>query len=537
VERALIPPRLCGFGRSRLAGIGAPLVATALAIGSVSLAWKDVSHYLRAEGLTELAAFTFLVMSVGARLVAGVFIVARVVANAPAGVDGLFAAGKSVALAAVGAAAFGALFPLSKAGVNAFDPALVLFGISLAAVGVNRRRRLGAFLARAQAGEEPGWSLGPPREAGDARLAPLVREAVGLMCPLVLRARVAPSAPFREAPREVAVARAPLPSGPATVVPAATWVVLGVALAASAAGLVVVGRGRPTKVWRAFAGMGVSDVQVEGKWIFARREGGGDLVQDQGGSVRSTPYPGARELVVSPLRTCARDDGGRVTCDRGWGAAPDPLVAVDAGAIHLVGAYARACAVMQDGTVRCWGEDGDAGAVAELRAVEAIAVGDSGSCALSSDGVVRCWGSFGDKWVGEVRGYWLAQPTPIVGLSQVTSLAVGHGHACAVSDGAVRCWGANAQRQLGVDGDDRTDPGPPVVIGATAVCAGAGHSCALLRDGTVTCWGATTSRRRALAPERVPGLDDVRRIACGSALSCAQTGRGDVLCWGSQSSL
>jgi alpha-tubulin suppressor-like RCC1 family protein len=69
-------------------------------------------------------------------------------------------------------------------------------------------------------------------------------------------------------------------------------------------------------------------------------------------------------------------------------------------------------------------------------------------------------------------------------------VATGRLHSCALVGGTVRCWGANQIGQLG-DGSTVLLTTTPVTVSgittATAITAGAGHTCALLEDGTVQC--------------------------------------------------
>jgi uncharacterized repeat protein (TIGR01451 family) len=142
------------------------------------------------------------------------------------------------------------------------------------------------------------------------------------------------------------------------------------------------------------------------------------------------------------------------------------------------------------------------------------------------------------------------------------TIAVGGSHTCVVLvDHTVRCWGANSSGQLGLGTtDDRGDSVnevrslPAVALGAgrtaTAVTAGATHSCALLDNGQVKCWGANglgqlgagdTTIRGDGAGEMGNALPAVAlgtgrtatAIAAGGGFTCALLDNGQVKCWGS----
>jgi hypothetical protein len=123
------------------------------------------------------------------------------------------------------------------------------------------------------------------------------------------------------------------------------------------------------------------------------------------------------------------------------------VVAVSAGRDHT-------CALLSSGGVKCWGSNywcaignGSCGStvpnptsvVGLPGASVAIAVGDHHSCAVLTDGTVKCWG-----------GPFTMTPTAIAGVSGVASIASGYGHSCALlSSGMVKCWGSNASGELG----------------------------------------------------------------------------------------
>jgi alpha-tubulin suppressor-like RCC1 family protein len=192
--------------------------------------------------------------------------------------------------------------------------------------------------------------------------------------------------------------------------------------------------------------------------------------------------------------------------------------------IQLAAGHNVSCALLEQGTVRCWGEGyggalgygnggdyiGDDESPARAGDVDlggrATAITTSGehTCALLEGGSVRCWGMGASGVCGygrlECAGY---STTPAsfgdvpVGGKVVEVSALGD-HTCALLEGgSVRCWGAGHHGQLGYGnmndiGDDETPASAgDVDVGAAAlhVAAGTFHTCAVLTNGRVRCWG------------------------------------------------
>ena len=226
-------------------------------------------------------------------------------------------------------------------------------------------------------------------------------------------------------------------------------------------------------------------------------------------------------------------------------------------AVAFGAGYDHACALIGDGTMRCWGgnSSGQLGhatpsgmstvpvAVDNVIDATSIAVGAFHTCAVGADRTVRCWGRNINGQLGD--GTLMDSPTPVtvVGLTNVSAVAAGGSHTCALRvDGSVGCWGSNDFGQLG-DGtgaSSRTIVVVPGLSNAIAVSAGWAHTCALLQDQTVRCWGWNVSGQvgngttaNALTPVAVVGLAGASAVTAGWwQHSCARLTDGNVRCWG-----
>jgi alpha-tubulin suppressor-like RCC1 family protein len=185
---------------------------------------------------------------------------------------------------------------------------------------------------------------------------------------------------------------------------------------------------------------------------------------------------------------------------------PGLPIGISAGTDHNL-------AVMSDGTVQGWGNNGAAqlgnGATALSQpnpvpmsglplAARAVAGGTVHSAVLLIDGSARATGLNGNFQLGDGTQVFRTTPVPVIGLSGARALVAGGGHNLAVlGDGSVRAWGQNDFGQVG-DGlpGDRGTP-VPVAPAATPgpvhlVDAGGWHSLALLGNGGGRAWGRNT---------------------------------------------
>ena len=136
----------------------------------------------------------------------------------------------------------------------------------------------------------------------------------------------------------------------------------------------------------------------------------------------------------------------------------------------------------------------------------ALYFGAGHSCAVLTDGTARCWG---DNRSGQLGG-WAALATP--SLVGIASISAGDAHTCAVLvDGRAFCWGVNGSGQLG-SASYSTSITPlqvPLSEKATSIAAGALHTCATFADGTIRCWGegpalGVVSSSGILPPQLLP---------------------------------
>jgi alpha-tubulin suppressor-like RCC1 family protein len=248
-------------------------------------------------------------------------------------------------------------------------------------------------------------------------------------------------------------------------------------------------------------------------------------------------------------------------------------VAVSAGAAHT-------CALLDKGTVECWGSGADgrlgyggtanvgdrldpfqAGPVPLGREAIAVSAGGAHSCALLDNGTTRCWGADDGVPGGSADS---GNPSPASAIpavdlgDQAVEISAGDSHTCArLADGTLRCWGDGGSGRLGYPnspyvGDDETPAQMgPVLTGAPhevlAVAAGGAHTCALRDDGTVVCWGrgadgelgqgstGSFGDSTGEVPAKLPPIDlggEAKAIAAGNRHTCALLADGRVVCWG-----
>jgi alpha-tubulin suppressor-like RCC1 family protein len=233
------------------------------------------------------------------------------------------------------------------------------------------------------------------------------------------------------------------------------------------------------------------------------------------------------------------------------------------GVTQVASGYLHSCALKQDKTVVCWGDNsyGALGngtvtsqptpaAVTGLTDVVQVIAGYYFSCALTSLGSATCWGYNGYGNLGDSTSTSRNTATAAVSfLSNARSLATGSQGAtvcAALGTGQVQCWGRNDYGQLG---NNTTTSSPiPVAVqnltDASAIDVGDQTSCALRTTGAVVCWGNNTSGQfgngtllpSSLAVPAAGDRNDVAQVAVGTNHTCIRRLDGSIECFGADAS-
>jgi len=262
---------------------------------------------------------------------------------------------------------------------------------------------------------------------------------------------------------------------------------------------------------------------------------------------------------------------------------PTPVDLGNHTAVEITAGYKHTCAILDDGSPVCWGDnshgqlgDGLGGdpsesvvwemnmsyvSVPEGRKAIAIEAGSDHTCAILDDRRLVCWGMgnagrLGDGGNEEDRG--TPFEVPLGEWRHAVAVSAGGGHTCAIlDDGSMSCWGNNGGGQLGRG--TWGQPGDPGLVdlpegrSAIAVSTGEGWTCAILDDGRAYCWGwnsdaqigngheggptgAGQTANRVTVPEQpdLPEGSEAVALAMGqgSGHSCAVLSDGSVYCWG-----
>ena len=193
-----------------------------------------------------------------------------------------------------------------------------------------------------------------------------------------------------------------------------------------------------------------------------------------------------KSVSIGDQNICALTEDNVLICRSASRNYTDPsgvLAAIARGGNH-------SCAIRDDKTLSCWGQNGYGQAVAPAGLFRSVELGEQHSCGLQTDGMVVCWGK---NDAGQ------ASPPQ----DAFKMISAGHRHSCGIkSDNSAVCWGSNKAQKMTCEGTSDNyscdiDNDESLVGQSNApegefkgISAGGFHTCGVKIDGQLVCWGS-----------------------------------------------
>ncbi len=175
---------------------------------------------------------------------------------------------------------------------------------------------------------------------------------------------------------------------------------------------------------------------------------------------------------------------------------PVNVVGLAGVALQLAGEYNSTCALLQSSAVACWGwvNDQVAKPAAGLESgMSSITMGSIANyCATTTAGAAVCAGMVNEAGqLGNGTTEFAYMPQLVAGVtSGATQVVLGYRHGCALVKGQALCWGSNGYGQLGIgQSQKRTIPATTAGGPWAQVSAGSLHTCGITVGGAALCWG------------------------------------------------
>jgi hypothetical protein len=265
--------------------------------------------------------------------------------------------------------------------------------------------------------------------------------------------------------------------------------------------------------------------------------------------------------------TCGLTDAGAVKC---WGdntagalgngattdsAAPVDVAGLDLPATQIGAGFHHTCAVLSDGTLRCWGSNDhgqlgngtttDSSTPVTVTGLELgvhdVGCGSAHSCAILDGKLLRC---FGNNSSGQIGNSSLTNTSVPVNLTPTITgfyrefdvVAPGPNFTCGTPVyGSMFCWGDNTFGQLGTS-NTVYSPAPQYIGSGYGPMAASRRLVCSLSYGAIYCWGTNVAGAQALYPTLFTNLNDLNiTLTGGDGHICMIGPVGVVQCWGSNS--
>ena len=234
----------------------------------------------------------------------------------------------------------------------------------------------------------------------------------------------------------------------------------------------------------------------------------------------------------------------------------DCAVSLGAGGVENGTKNSYACAVMQDGTVWCWGinnygqlgngtlTDSDIPVqVSGITNAIKVSGGLHHTAALLSDGTVKSWGKNDKGQLGDGSTNNSLIPVSVPSISNAIDIVTGDHHtAVLLPDGTVKGWGWNQQGQLGNGANSSINTTPVQAIGistAIKISARFRSTYVILKDSTIRCWGenlagqlGNSTNVNSSLPATVVGITTAIFIDAGDHHAMAILADGSIRAWG-----
>ncbi|MCG7488314.1 hypothetical protein MHN79_02320 [Vibrio sp. Of14-4] len=235
---------------------------------------------------------------------------------------------------------------------------------------------------------------------------------------------------------------------------------------------------------------------------------------------------------------------------------PRTWQSMDLGSSH-------SCAISTYGQLHCWGNNysGELGlAISNAHTfntpqsvnirypIDSVHLGGAHTCAILQSGSVKCWGS-NSRHLLRNHLHRLIAPTNLNLEDIPSAISINEEHACyTLANNTAKCWGENFFGQLGT-GSTNPRLHPASVFnqeGVLQVETGSNFSCLVNNLGQVKCWGNNyfgqlgigfppwhlQDTNSYLIPQLVETQNRVLKVSSGKVFSCALNENGRVLCWG-----